>query len=99
MSRIERLKQYATPLRPENWQGEANDQANIDRWSQRATAESHIAPRASDGLMHLQSTGTNLRDTAMQPREARKANARMVAEADTNNVGDSPYLRGVRRQA
>jgi hypothetical protein len=101
MSRIDRLKEYEKPLR--NWQGETNDKANIDRWSRRATSESRIAPHATglDETAEAHSTGkrTDLRDTAMSPRTARNADARMVAKDDKNFVGDSSYMAGVRRNA
>jgi hypothetical protein len=103
MSRMDRLKEYAKPLRPQNWQGETNDMANIDRWSGRATANSHLAPRATgiDETVMPHSTGKSMdmRSTTTAPREARNVDKRMVAKDDMNNVGDSPYLRGVRRQA
>jgi hypothetical protein len=103
MSRMDRLKEYAKSLRPENWQGETNDKANIDRWSARATNNSQLAPRATgiDETVMPHSTGKSMdtRSTTAAPREARSVDKRMVAKDDMNNVGDSPYLRGVRRQA
>jgi hypothetical protein len=101
MSRLERLKEYSKPTRAANWDGPGRDQANIDRWSERATENSALAPRAKGGEVSLPDTGkwTELRDTAAAPREARKADARMVAKDDLNTSGDSPYLRGIRRQA
>jgi hypothetical protein len=100
MSSLDRLKQYEKPLRAGNWQGSSRDESNISRWSNRATAESKIAPRARGGEMKLPSTGkqTELRDTSMSPRAARNADARMVAKDDKNFVGDSSYMAGVRRQ-
>ena len=100
MSSVDRLKEYAKPLRKENWQGAGRAQANIGRWSDRATEQSQIAPRASGGEVKLPDTGkqTALRDTAMSPRAARNADARMVAKDDKNFVGDSSYMAGVRRQ-
>jgi hypothetical protein len=99
--RIDRLKEYARPTRRENWQGAGRDQGNIDRWSDRASDNSQIAPRAPSGEVKVPDTGkrTELRDTAMSPREARKADARMVAKEDTNFVGDSSFMAGVRRNA
>jgi len=101
MSRIERLKEYAKPLRPENWQGETNDKANIDRWSRRATSESRIAPHATgiDETVMPHSTGKSMgmRDTAMSPRTSRKVDAAMRGADDLNHVGSS-YMAGIRRQ-
>jgi hypothetical protein len=96
---IDRLKEYAKPLRKENWQGAGRDQSNLDRWSQRATEESKIAPRASGGEMKLPSTGKQpaLRDTSMSPRTSRKVDAAMCGKDDLNVVGSSPFMRDVRR--
>jgi hypothetical protein len=101
MTRTDRLKEYAKPLRAANWQGAGRDQENIDRWSQRAADESKIAPRAPGGEMKLPNTGRQMdvRSTTTAPREARNVDKRMVAKDDMNNVGDSAFLRGVRRQA
>jgi hypothetical protein len=99
MSRSSRLKEYAKPNRRENWNGAARDQANIDRWSDRATDNSKIAPRASDGEMKLPSTKMNLRDTAMVPKVSRGTDPRMVAKSDKNSSGDSTYMAGIRRDA
>ena len=100
MSRIDRLKEYAKPLRAQNWQGASRDQSNIDRWSGRAEANSQLAPRATDKPMSLPSTGkrVSLRDTNMQPKVNRKADAAMkAAKADPNHLG-SLYMRNVRRE-
>jgi hypothetical protein len=111
MSRESRLKEYARPLRPENWQGAGRDQANIDRWSERATKESQIAARAlgpvhggplgtkDQDLPSLPSTGKRQesRPTAMGPREPRNINKRMRGEDDLNHVGESNYMAGIRR--
>jgi hypothetical protein len=100
MSRLSRLKEYANPMKGPH--GSGRDEKNIAYWSNRASENSDGADhRGYDGPMKLPSTGkrTELRDTATAPREARKADARMVAKADTNTTGDSPYLRGIRRNA
>ena len=114
MSRVDRLREYAKPLRPENWQGAGRDQPNIDRWSDRATDNSKLAPRATgiDETVMPHSTGKSMgmRDTASAPRAARSADRAMVAEEDNpgdrraaakadKNTYDAPYLRGIRRQA
>jgi hypothetical protein len=64
MSRTERIKQYATPSSgPDNWKGAGRDQANIDRWSERAHENSRLAPRAKS-TMELPNTGkAELSDT------------------------------------
>jgi hypothetical protein len=102
MSRIERLKEYARPLRPENWQGAGRDQANIDRWSARASENSDGADhRGSDGEMKLPSTGRRQesRPTEMGPLVPRKINSVMVdAKSDLNHEG-SDYMKSVRRDA
>jgi hypothetical protein len=99
MSQQDRLKEYAKPLRAANWQGAGRDQANIDRWSERATENSQLAPRASKGEMKLPSTKVNTRDTSMKPYRSQADSMRKEALADTNIVGDSKYLAGVRREA
>jgi hypothetical protein len=99
MSRQDRLKEYAKPLRSENWQGAGRDQENIDRWSARASDNSQIAPRASDGPMKLPSTKVTMRDTSMKPYRSQGEAMRKEALADTNIAGDSPFLRSVKRQA
>ena len=99
MTRIDRLKEYAKPTCAANWQGCSRDQGYIDRWSDRATAESKIAPRASGGEVKLPDTGKamNSRDTAMSPRTPRKVDAAMRGKDDLNMVGSSPFMRDVRR--
>jgi hypothetical protein len=97
MSRLERLKEYANPRHGP--QGAGRDQKNLDYWSDRAEANSEIAPRASDGPMRLPSTKVNTRDTAMGPKVSRGVDARMKAKADINVAGGSAYLRGIRRNA
>jgi hypothetical protein len=97
MSRIDRLKEYSNPRHGP--QGAGRDQKNLDYWSDCAKANSKLAPRASDGPMDLPSTTNRqmgLRSTKSAPREG---DARTVAKADKNVVGDSPYLSGVRRNA
>ena len=85
--------------RPSIWQGASRDQGNIDRFSQRATANSELAPRASDGPMKLPSTKVNTRDTSMRPYKSQGEAMRREAMADRNIEGDSPFMRSVRRQA
>jgi len=99
MSRLERLREYANPMKGPH--GAASAQENIDHWSARATENSKLAPRAKGGKMDLPSTGKrmNLRSTEMKPKASRNADARAKAMADTNIVGDSSYMRGVRRDA
>jgi hypothetical protein len=99
MTRISRLKEYAKPLSPQNWQGCSRDQNYIDRWSDRAEANSQLAPRASD-KMRLQKTGkrVELRDSSAAPKVSRKIdNVMKAAKADVNHVG-SLYMRNVRRE-
>jgi hypothetical protein len=98
VSRQDRLKkEYSKPL--SGWQGAGRDQANIDRWSDRATENSQLAPRASDGPMKLPSTKVTTRETSMKPYRSQADSMRKEALADTNIAGDSPFLRSVRRQA
>jgi len=99
MSRIKRLEEYAKPLRPGNWQGASRDEKNIARWSERASKESKIAPRAKDGPIDLPPTGRRIetRETAMAPKVSRRVDSVMkAAKSDINDVGSS-YMKGVRR--
>lgn len=99
MSRIDRLKEYSAPMKGPH--GAASDEANIDAWSDRATANSKIAPRASDGPMKLLSTGKTMvvRDTGSKPFASRNVDRKMAGKDDPNNVGSSQFMPGVRREA
>jgi hypothetical protein len=100
MSRMDRLKELSNPLHGP--QGAGRDQKNLDYWADCATANSKLAPRASNGPMDLPSTTNRqmgLRGTKSAPRSSAEIDARMRGKDDLNNVGDSRYLRGVRRQA
>jgi hypothetical protein len=111
MSRLSRLKEYAKPLRAANWQGAGRDQENIDRWADRASANSELAPRARGPVgggppgthgkdaPEVPRTTVRQRDSEMKPFEPRKVNARMAAKGDQNFVGSSEYMRGARRDA
>lgn len=105
MSRQERLKEYAQPTRRENWQGASRDQGNIDRWSERATENSDGADHRATGTQRAEAHSTGKRPvdrpTSMAPKQARNVDRNMVdaAKADTNFVGDSSYMRGIRRNA
>jgi hypothetical protein len=92
----DRLKQYD---RPAKWNGESTEK-NIDKWSERASANSKIAPRAKDGEIDLPSTKVRTRDTAQKPFVKRSAEAMIkAAREDTNNVDSGNYCRGIRREA
>ncbi|RXH15224.1 hypothetical protein [Bradyrhizobium guangzhouense] len=101
MSRADRLKEYANPRRRENWDGESCDKANLDRWSDRAEANSKVALRARCGEIKLCDTGgdVSLHDTEAKPRRDAGVDARMSAKADSNTDGGSSYMRGIRRNA
>ena len=109
MSRLERLKEYAKPTRRENWQGAGRDEANISRWSERATENSDGADHRATGTERAEAHSTgkrvDLRSTKSAPRADAATDARMVddaravAKADTNFVGDLSYMRGIRRNA
>jgi hypothetical protein len=91
-----RLKEYAKPLAGK-YHGAASWQPNIDAWSERASDNSKIAPRASDGPMVEHDTGKKMevRDSAMQPKTSRKVDALMAGKGDLNYSGT--YLPKVRR--
>jgi hypothetical protein len=100
MSRLERLKEYAKPTRKENWQGAGRDQANIDRWSERATENSDGADHRATGTERAEAHSTGKkpvdRPTSIAPRASRDVDARMVDKDDLNHVG-STFMRDVRR--
>jgi hypothetical protein len=97
MSRLERLREYAKPQKGAH--GSASYKPNIDYWSERATANSLQGTRAKDGPMELPSTGKKMatRDTEMKPRSSRKIDRQMAGRDDPNRIGDSDYLKGIRR--
>jgi hypothetical protein len=101
MSRIERLKEYADPLRGPH--GAGRDKENIRYWQNRAETNSDGADHRATGTQRAQAHSTGKRPvdrpTSMAPREARKADARMVAKDDLNFVGDSSYMAGIRRES
>jgi hypothetical protein len=101
MSRISRLREYSNPANGQP--GPGRDPKNIEYWSARASENSQIAPRASDGPMKLPSTGKSMaaRPTDMRPKIAHKIDRLMAGTDpdDKNMVGDSSYMRGVRREA
>jgi hypothetical protein len=102
MSRISRLREYAKPTREANWQGASRDQANIDRWSERAAENSDGADhRGSSGEVKLPDTGKRMdvRSTKSAQRTSAEIDARMRGKDDLNFVGDSSYMAGIRRNA
>jgi hypothetical protein len=104
MSRLERLKEYANPRSRENWCGESSDPAYLKRWSDRAEANSKVAPRARGGKMKLPDNAgeVSLHDTASKitaGAESGVGRLQKAAKADTNTDGGSSYMRGIRRNA
>jgi hypothetical protein len=99
MSRISRLKEYAKPT--SGPQGATHgDIKRIEPWSDRATANSQLAPRASDGPIKLPDTGkVTTRDTASKPFASRNVDQAMAGKGDLNHVGGSDYMKSVRRDA
>ena len=99
MTRIDRLNEYTTPMKGP--QGAGRDQKNIDYWSDRATDNSNLAPRATgiDETLKPHSTGRTMdnRSTSMSPRTSRRVDAAMKGEGDLNQVGSSQYMAGIRR--
>jgi hypothetical protein len=114
MSRLDRLKEYANPMhgqRNGRFFGSASDKENLAEWSERASANSQIAPRAT-GPVHggppgtagqdapkLPSTKQNVRDSSMKPKVSRNVDAAMKGKDDLNHVGGSDYLKSIRREA
>jgi hypothetical protein len=95
MSRIDRLKEYAKQIGPK---GAGRDQSNLDYWARRPERNSELAPRARSGEIKLPDTNKpEMRDSDARPYNARHVSARMIAKDYLNVIGDSPYLRNVRR--
>jgi hypothetical protein len=107
MSRLDRLKKLQDPQ--SDPQGSASWKPNLDFWSERASENSKLAPRAK-GPVHggppgthgedppsLPSTKVTTRDTAMKPKVSRKVDAAMAGKDDLNHVGGS-YMPTVRRK-
>jgi hypothetical protein len=82
-TRLERLKEYANPRSRENWQGAGRDQANINRWVQRAHEHSDSwKHRAKSGKVDLRDLGGGVPD-----------NATPIKSRETRNEGGKPYYR------
>jgi hypothetical protein len=110
MSRLSRLKEYANPMKGPH--GAASSPENLAYWSERASANSQIPPRAKGPVLggpqgtygkdppSLPSTGKSMavRPTEAKPREPRKVNARMAGKDDLNHEG-SDYFKSIRREA
>ena len=94
MSRIDRLKEYANPMHGPH--GAGSDKGNLDYWSERASANSKIAPRAKGGEMKLPSTKVAMRDTSMKPKITHKIDRLMSGKDDLNHVGGT-FMPKVRR--
>jgi hypothetical protein len=98
MSSMERLRELQNPRSKKNWNGASRDQANINRWSGRASENSDGRKhRAKSGEIELPNTNVELHSTAAPPRRDRKVDAHMAGKRDQNFVGSSDYMPGVRR--
>jgi hypothetical protein len=106
---LDRLKQYSNPESPKNWHGCSREQGYLDRWSERATANSDGNKHRASGDVHISlekdqdlpqlppDKAVRDRDSEMRPYRSRKADAAMVdAKEDPNHVG-SNYMKSVRR--
>jgi hypothetical protein len=110
MSRQSRLDELKDPQHGP--QGSASWKPNLDYFSERASANSKLAPRASGPVLggpqgthgkdapKLPSTGGKvaLRDTAAKPKVAHRLDRLFAGTdpADKNNVGSS-FMKSVRR--
>jgi hypothetical protein len=97
MSSLDRLREYAKPMKGPH--GAASSPENLAEWSERASANSKIAPRAKDGEMSLPSTKVKVRDSSMKPLVSRNVDRQMAGKDDLNHVGGSDYMKSVRREA
>jgi hypothetical protein len=99
MSRLDRLKEYAKPNSGPKGATHGR-QDRVDYWSNWATENSAIAPRASDGPMQLPDTGkVKLHSTKSSPRTLAEIDRHMARKDDLNHVavGGSDYMKSVRR--
>jgi hypothetical protein len=100
MGRLDRLREYS---RPPKVQGQGRDMAAVEKWQRYASENSyHGGDRASDGPMRLPSTGkVAMRETEKRSKIAHRIDRLMAGTepSDKNMVGDSSYMRGVRREA
>ena len=85
--RQDRLKEIAKDKGPK---GPSRDMADLNYWSNRASANSPIPSRAT-GKMRPDSTKKN-----SDPPRSHDIDARLAAKSDRNNVGSS-FMPGVRR--
>jgi hypothetical protein len=98
---IERLREYKNPRSTKWWDGEST-QANIDRWSRRASTNSDGRRHRATGSekVELPSTGeVKVHSTASPPRCNRKVDAHMAGKDDPNYVSSGDFMPGVRREA
>lgn len=91
MSRMQRLRDYKTEKGPK---GEST-MRNINYWSNRATENSQLAPRAKK-TMDLPSTGEMKLSNSAEPYVA---DPRREAKADLNFEGSKTFMPRVRRNA
>lgn len=93
---VSREDRIAAIRREEGPKGAGRDEANLKYWSDRATKNSEIAPRASDGEMVLSDKGSR---PVVKGRyyKSEGIEMRSEAKADKNSAGTSPYMPGVRR--
>jgi hypothetical protein len=95
MSSVDRIRnEYSNPTRGPS--GIGSDKKNLAYFSDRASENSKIAPRARGGEVRLPDTGgkpslpdTNHKHAGNDPYPA--------AKRDLNSTGDSPYMKGIRR--
>lgn len=73
--------------------GASRDPANLKYWSDRAEANSKIAPRARSGEMRLPDTDSG---SGVPWKNSHKGDMRATAKADKNDVGAS-FMPGTRR--
>jgi hypothetical protein len=98
MSFQERLKRYS---RPQDWaDGRSSRGKVLEGWSARASSNSQLATRATDGKP-LPSTGKiKLHTTSAAPSDNPKGiggDPYAKAKRDLNSNGGSSFMRGVRR--
>jgi len=89
MSSLDRLNEYKRPG-SSKLRGGGRDQKVIDAWSQRATANSQIAPRAKGGDIKMPAQkAMQIRDSAAAPKISRKVERKMAGKDDPNFVGST----------
>jgi hypothetical protein len=100
MSKMKRIKEINDVAGPQWWDGRSCYKENLDRWSQRATANS-ITPQNQNKFRAASHEEPELPSTVSRngpdPHRNHSGDMRKEALRDTNHRTDDPYMSKVRR--